>query len=195
MSKNNQNDKQIEAKTLDGVSISPEVLARFRPASSEYTTASDFVLKFRPISSGVLDRVQERIAEQEGEPQPPMIEIDHGKGRTSLAPDLSNDWYLLQHAKWRGKCSRKLAVWVYSVSVDIDAPNWRDADPKGVFYNQMLLEDPDLDTKDPNMYKYLYICSILDGEEYSFLFEAIIGQATITRLGLQEAAADFPGKG
>ncbi len=187
MSKNNG---KVVAGEPD-LKVNPEILARFNPATGEFSTKSGHALKFRPISAGVLDRVQMRIEERRKEPTPPDTEIDHGKGRVSVTPNVNDEWYLFQHAKWRRRVQQDLAIWVYAVAVEVNVPDWKDQ-PESVFHQQMLLEEGSSDTKDPNLVKYLYICSLLNSEEYSFLFEAIIGQATVTKLGLQEAAADFP---
>lgn len=190
MSKNNE---KIEDKAQQLEGISPEVLARFRPAENEYTTKTGVLLKFRPISAGILERAQARIETLYPEPQPPMTEIDHGKGRTSQQPNVRDDWYLLQHAKWRRITGEKLGAWTFGTALEVDVPPWEVSQNNPVYWGACSLEDPDELKRDPHLQKYLYVCSLLESEEYQFLFEAIIGNRSITKAGLQEAAADFRG--
>ena len=172
---------------LSEFKLSPEILARFSPADNTYVTSKGIAIRFRALSPGTLDRVQARFEERFVKPIPPIITIDHGKGRTSDRHDYQDPEYLIQHQIWQEKVARAISDWSFVVGIEVDVPSDPKANP--IYEAHLAIEDPNIDE---DTKKVIYINSIIAGEEYSFLFEAIVGKASVTKAGLAQAEAEFP---
>lgn len=179
-----ENNSEVEPSLAPA---SLEILARFNPADNSFLTASGYTLKFRAISAGILDRAQQRFEDMFDKPEVPIIIIDHGKERTSEKLNHTDPDYLVEVEKWNTKVLRELNVWLYAVGILVDIPEQPE---KGSLYEEiLLLEGEDCSE---HVKKYLYISSLLTTSEFTFMNEAIIGNASVTKEGLQQAAEDFP---
>jgi hypothetical protein len=158
---------------------------RFDANNKTYTTSAGKVLKFRPIGPGAIDLKREQFSKLEKEPKPPLIEVNHGKGRTSEMPNLKDELYIALKNEHDSKVGRLLIEWIISTGLEYDIPTT--PEPGSVF--EAALEG--MGDLNKITYRYLYFNSIMDSNDYAFLMEAIVGQQGVTQLGLSQAAEDF----
>lgn len=169
----------------------PAILARFSPAENLYTTKSGHKIHFRILSAGTLERVQMGLEAKFPEPVPPMITIDHGKGRTSVQADYNDEGYVRALTRWNNKLLRELNLWIFQHGLEVDIP---DKPEKGSVFEASLEAQEALGKEEiARALKYSYVSAICTTDEFKFLAEAVIGQGSITQEGLAQAADDFPG--
>lgn len=169
--------------------LTPE--ERFDPRNKTYTTAANKVLKLRPVGPGIIERKRRHFENVLRKPEPPMMTLDHGKGRTSEIPNLKDENYQLMMNQYNSELTVRIMEWILAVGVDVDVPDKPEA---GSVFEAVLL-DEDVESLSPLVRKYLYINSVMDAEDYAFLTEIIIGQQGVTQQGLAQAAEDFPNNG
>lgn len=170
----------------------PSLLERFDPENRQYTTESGYVIEFYPISAGIIDRVQQAYEQKFEEPEPPLVEVDHGKNRTSFRRDTADPGYVLEYNRWQTKVLRALNEWLFAngLSIKTDTPienAIRDAVLK-------LEEEVGIENTEASEW-YTTISSITTTDEYKFLSEAVVSNSSITQEGLAQAQKDFPGNG
>lgn len=162
---------------------------RFDAVNKTYITASGTPVKFKPIGPGAIDFKRKQFEEMLPEIKAPVIEVNHGKGRTSEVPNLSDENYLALKAERDTTSGRMLVEWIFSTGLEATIPD--KPEPGSVF--EAVLENVGNVTKVTR--RYLYFNSIMDSNDYAFLLEAIVGQQGVTQLGLAKAAEDFPDNG
>lgn len=175
-----------DVQTVRG-GIRPEILARLNPIKETYTTSKGVELKIRTISGILVERIQDNIQQSIPEPEPPLLIIDHGKGRTSETRDVKDHGYLLAHAKWQGAVSREILLVLFDVGIECTIPENLEDDP--LYRVAKEYEQKEIT---PRVEKFLYLNTVMDSEEAQFLSEAIVGKGALTKSGLDEAAEEFP---
>ena len=180
-----EKDNGIVTELEPGISL--DILARFNPAESIYITQKGHTLKFRAISAGLVDRAQIYFEGLRPKPEMPIIILDHGKGRTSERGDPNDAAYLVELAEWNTVVYRELNMWLFANGIEIDLP--KKPEVGSLYAASLKLEASDVSD---DIKKYLYIISLINTEEFSFLGEVIIGNKSVTQAGLQQAAEDFP---
>lgn len=158
---------------------------RFDALNKTYVTASGTPVKFKPIGPGAIDFKRKQFEGMQPDIKPPVLEINHGKGRISEVPNLKDENYLEQKAVRDANAGRLLVEWIFSTGLDATIPD--KPEPGSVF--EAVLEDQGDLTKVTR--RYLYFNSIMDANDYAFLLEAIVGQQGVTQLGLAKAADEF----
>lgn len=161
---------------------------RFDPRNKTYTTAGGKILKLRPVGPGIIERKRRQFENVLRKPEPPIMTLDHGKGRTSDVPNVKDENYQMLLQQYNAELTVRIMEWILAVGVDVDVPE--KAEPGSVF--EAVLMDEDVESLNPLTRKYLYINSVMDAEDYGFLTEVIIGQQGVTQQGLAQAAEDFP---
>jgi len=173
------------------VTITPEVRTKIKSANGvsqlidakarTWTSPSTgLTLKLRPVSIGLLNRIQ---ADQTGKPKVPTIRVDYG-GEWGTEANPNEPTYQEEYAVWRSGISTRVAVFTYSFGIDIEVP------PEF----RALVEQWHSDPSDSEL-KYYYVTAIIPSDEWEALTSAILGQTAPTEEGIADASAGFPSAG
>lgn len=171
-------------------SLLPSPQERFDARNKTYTTSAGLVVKLRPIGPGAIDHKREQFSKMKKKPQAPVLEVSHGKGRTSEVPNIKDELYLALLAEHDSDVGRMMVEWIFATGIDVTVPD--NPEPGSVFAGILEGEESSLPTITR---RYLYINSAIDANDYAFLLEAIVGQQGVTQMGLSQAAKDFQDNG
>lgn len=176
---------------MQPLTISPEVRKKIKsnngvsqlidPKARTWTSPSTgLVLKLRPVSIGLLNRIQ---ADQTGKPKVPMIRVDYG-GEWGTEPNPNDPTYQEEYRVWRSEISTRVAIFTFSFGIDIEVP------PDFKAQIEQWHSDPS-----ESEFKYYYITAIIPSDEWDSLTTAILGQTAPTEDGIADASAGFPSAG
>jgi hypothetical protein len=167
-----------------------EPIERFSPESGQFVTSKKATLTIRTIGPGLIERKRKQLRDVQQYPKPPVIEVDHGKGRKSERPNLTDEVYLAEVAKLDRIVGNDFTEWMFSSGIEEEAPT---TPVEGSLFHEIMLGEVAKPTR--VTYRYLWINSLLDANDFEFLVEAIVGKIGITQEGLRQAAEDFPRDG
>lgn len=139
-------------------------------------------LHLKPVSPLILERLQ---SNQTGMPQPPVVDVELAGGRKRKEANPNDPDYQASLARWRTAQGVKMFEYCFSFGV-VERPPKEFVDGHRYFFPEATEFEM----------QYLWIGSLVgDENELTGLLNAVIGQTNVTREGLEEAKARFPGDG
>lgn len=140
------------------------------------------VLHLKPVSPLILERLQ---SSQMGMPQPPVVEVELAGGRKRKEANPNDPAYLEALSRWRTDQGVKLFEYCFFFGI-VERPPKEFVDGHRLFFPEATEFEM----------QYLWIGSLVaDEKALTELLSAVIGQTSVTKEGLEEAKARFPGDG
>lgn len=165
-------------------------IERFSPESGQFVTSKGATLTIRTIGPGLIERKRKQLKGLQRYPKPPVVTVDHGKGRTSERPNLTDEVYVAETAKIDREVGNDFTEWMFSAGIEQDPPK---VPEEGTLFHEIIQGETEKPTR--VTYRYLWINSLIDAPDFEFMVEAIVGKIGITQEGLRQAAEDFPRDG
>jgi hypothetical protein len=165
-------------------------IERFSPETGQFVTSKKATLTIRTIGPGIIERKRKQLKDLRQYPKPPVVSVDHGKGRVSERPNYKDEVYLAEVARIDREVGNEFTEWMFSAGIEENPPK---VPVEGSLFHEIIQGE----TKKPTRvtYRYLWINTLIDATDFEFLVEAIVGKVGITQEGLRQAADDFPRDG
>lgn len=147
-----------------------------------YTTSSGEELQVSRVSSIAVQRIE--IEWKKRKPKPPLEEVERA-GRTATEPNPNNPEYLESLEIWESEKNIAVMKYLYTAGVH-NRPPEEFIEAHREFFPEA----------DPQEMKFLWLTSIIAGEEETANFmEFIMGQTMVTEGGVKSSEERFPSDG
>lgn len=148
-----------------------------------FTFTDGTEVEIQDVPSLVLEHI---LNSEAGKPPVPIVEVTMARGHKRKQPNPQDPDYIAAVNAWNGQKQKRLLMYLVTKGVKDEPP------PEFVEeYEQYLPDGASLEEL-----KYLWLAEKLDGEDEIGRFtEALMSQTAVTKEGLEEAAAIFPGDG